>query len=226
MHSGAVAQSGIPRPVQRAKLPPPTDPTEIRQLLRSVMASEQGPPAQQPRQPQLTHSRSWKYERKLEFTIKPDRLCITLDRILCPYLSVDFKKNEKTTSEAVFQVAVSSAIAVYNRYKLKQRRMQGQASAAGQYASQRHFGLVIAGGSYQFWCTTPQLDAQQAWAGCRMSLLFEAKCKAAANVRHLVDWVNEIHRWGLTVHGPECKEDVRHCLQQSDGGQRTALDAA
>ncbi|EOD47335.1 hypothetical protein UCRNP2_5922 [Neofusicoccum parvum UCRNP2] len=87
---------------------------------------------------------------RLYHSFLPAVVSIRQDCILCPYLSVDFKKNEKTTSEAVSQVPVSSAIAVYNRYKLKQRRMQGQASAAGQYAFLRHYGLVIAGGSYQF----------------------------------------------------------------------------
>ena len=31
----------------------------------------------------------------------------------------------------------------------------------------------------------------------------------APNVKHFMDWLNEINRWGLSVHGPACNKDVQ-----------------
>jgi hypothetical protein len=29
----------------------------------------------------------------------------------------------------------------------------------------------------------------------------------------LMQWINEFHRWGLTVHGPACKNEIKICLR-------------
>lgn len=41
------------------------------------------------------------------------------------------------------------------------------------------------------------------------------------NTRVLAEWINEIHRWGVTVHGPACKDEIKVGLQQS--GARTSI---
>ncbi|EKG09384.1 hypothetical protein MPH_13590 [Macrophomina phaseolina MS6] len=147
------------------------------------------------------------------------------NRILCPYLTIEFKKSEKTLSEAVSQVAASSAIALYNRYKLKAGRIKDTTSSwtPEHIAPLRHYGLIIAGRAYQFWCTEPVLDANQSWAGCRMFPLFESDCEERENIRHFIDWINEVHRWGLTVHGPSCEDDIKHRIHRLGGGARTSL---
>lgn len=35
--------------------------------------------------------------------------------------------------------------------------------------------------------------------------------------RELARWINEIHRWGLAVHGLECKDEIK-----GDTGVRTS----
>lgn len=155
-------------------------------------------------------------------------------RVLCPYLSIEFKKNDRTLRQAISQVAVASAIALYNRYNLKLQRMRRTASPAPwdapHVAALRHYGLVMAGRSYQFWCTEPVLGGEgeegAAWNGCRMFLLFESECNQWQEVRKFVDWINEIHRWGLTVYGPDCADDVKHCIQQASKATRTSLPDA
>ncbi|KAF9641746.1 hypothetical protein BFW01_g1729 [Lasiodiplodia theobromae] len=151
-------------------------------------------------------------------------------RLLCPYLSIEFKRNDRTMRQAISQVAVASAIALYNRYNLKLERMRRTASTAPWDARHaavlRHYGLVMAGRSYQFWCTEAVLGEDEAWKGCRMFLLFESECDQRQEVRKFVDWINEIHRWGLTVHGPDCEDDVKHCIQQASKATRTSLPDA
>jgi len=45
-------------------------------------------------------------------------------RAFCPYLTIEFKKDEETLATARYQVAVASAIALYNRYRLKNCALQ------------------------------------------------------------------------------------------------------
>lgn len=43
------------------------------------------------------------------------------------------------------------------------------------------------------------------------------------NVTHFVHWVNEIHRSGLSVHGPSCQKDVHFCIEKRERRVRTSL---
>ena len=42
-----------------------------------------------------------------------------------------------------------------------------------------------------------------------MERVYLGNCLSASSVRNLIDWINETHCWGLTVHGPECQNDIR-----------------
>jgi hypothetical protein len=44
-------------------------------------------------------------------------------------------------------------------------------------------------------------------------------------VEDFIDWVNEIHRWGLAVYGP-CEADVKGCIDHGPSGIRTSSDAS
>ncbi|KAK8912072.1 hypothetical protein VCV18_012607 [Metarhizium anisopliae] len=43
------------------------------------------------------------------------------------------------------------------------------------------------------------------------------------DVQHFIHWVNEIHRWGLSVHGPSCQKDVKFCIEGREQNVRTSL---
>ncbi|KAL1637627.1 hypothetical protein SLS58_009230 [Diplodia intermedia] len=146
-------------------------------------------------------------------------------RFLCPYFSVEFKKNEKTESQAEFQVAAASAIALYNRYRLKCDRIGHTASewTSEHTAALRHYGLVMAGRSYKFFCITAELDGRHSWKGCRMERLFQSTFDRPQAMPRFVNWINEIHLWGLTVHGPGCEDDIKHCIRRADKGIRVSL---
>ncbi|KAF4310444.1 hypothetical protein GTA08_BOTSDO12646 [Botryosphaeria dothidea] len=159
-------------------------------------------------------------------TLVKSFVSVRQNRILCPYLTIEFKKNEKTVSQATVQVAASAAIALYNRYRLKLQRLEATGSVwTDEHRSHlRHYGLVLAGRGYQFWCMEANLDLHDgSWRGCCMFKLLQSECESRANVRHFIDWINEIHHWGLTAHALSCEDDIKHSIQKAGGGARTSL---
>lgn len=42
-----------------------------------------------------------------------------------------------------------------------------------------------------------------------MKRLFGADCIGEYAVRELAHWINEIHRYGLSRHGPSCEKDIK-----------------
>jgi hypothetical protein len=56
-----------------------------------------------------------------------------------------------------------------------------------------------------------------------MYRLVQGTCESCEGVRWFVNWISEIHRWGLTVHGPSCERDIKYCINSSSGGVRTLL---
>ncbi|KAK4994548.1 hypothetical protein LTR66_005437, partial [Elasticomyces elasticus] len=142
-------------------------------------------------------------------------------RILCPYLTIESKKVDSSALKARNQVAAAAAIALYNRWKLKERRLHttGEPRSEKHTSVLRHYGLTFTGNVYEFWCITPNpshasasqtsspppppttLQSSNAptsnWTGCHMRRVQRNACDTIAGVRELVDWINEIHRWGL-----------------------------
>ena len=57
-----------------------------------------------------------------------------------------------------------------------------------------------------------------------MERVYLGACLTASSVRNLIDWINEIHCWGLTVHGPECQNDIKLSLKarESSSGIRVS----
>ncbi|MCJ1359377.1 MAG: hypothetical protein MMC33_009379, partial [Icmadophila ericetorum] len=48
-------------------------------------------------------------------------------------------------------------------------------------------------------------------------------CTQVSGVVNFVDWVNEIHRWGLTIHGPACELDIKISISKASKGIRNSL---
>lgn len=46
------------------------------------------------------------------------------------------------------------------------------------------------------------------WAGCDMATIHSGNCCILTDVEKLMGAVNDIHYWGLEVHGKSCKADV------------------
>lgn len=62
------------------------------------------------------------------------------------------------------------------------------------------------------------------WPGCTTLEVSQGSFTVLAEVRTCILWLNEIHRWGLTVHGPACEKDVKFCLERNLKGGRASLE--
>jgi len=155
------------------------------------------------------------------------------DRITCPYFTIEFKKDGSTIELAQNQVAVAAALALYNRALLKVQRLRltGKKWTQKHTLSIRHYGITLHGPAYTFWCIKLKQQEQGhcvspsawTWPGCEMAEASPGNLLTAANVVHFMHWVNEIHRWGLDVHGPSCQKDVQLCIVKKEKNVRTSL---
>ncbi|KAF2003780.1 hypothetical protein P154DRAFT_572960 [Amniculicola lignicola CBS 123094] len=140
-------------------------------------------------------------------------------RAFCSYLTIEFKKaDDDTIITARHQVATASAIALYNRYllklnaiaavngdknKLEQEKREWHDSDKHQM---RHYGITFTGSTWDLWCTVPK--TLETWTGCIMSKIYSGDCSIHPGPARLVGIVNDIHYWGLHVHGRSCKNDI------------------
>ena len=56
------------------------------------------------------------------------------------------------------------------------------------------------------------------WTGCRVTRIGQGSCLSADELQALVNWVNEIHRWGQGPHAAGVEADVRVCIEEVYGG--------
>ncbi|MCJ1400074.1 hypothetical protein MMC11_003277 [Xylographa trunciseda] len=155
------------------------------------------------------------------------------DRITCPYFTIEFKKDGTTVELAQNQVAVAATVALYNRSLLKVERLKlTKRRWTGKHTSSlRHYGVILHGPVYTFWCIRlkeqgprePIFPHDWNWPGCDMIEATPGNLLTAPNVEHFIHWVNEIHRWGLTVYGPSCQKDIQFCIERREKNVRTSL---
>ena len=75
------------------------------------------------------------------------------------------------------------------------------------------YGMTFGGAFCTVWCIRQVHDeATSQWQGCTVTSVWEGYCTVKTDVADLADWINEIHRWGLSVHWPLCEKDVRTYL--------------
>lgn len=131
-----------------------------------------------------------------------------------PYFTVEFKKDNYAEGGCKSQVAAAASVALYNRYLLRLVRLEKQKLPWTKKLIKvpRHYGLTVKGDEYTIWSITPTLSGYQ-WAGCSMEAIGHGYCTRAPDVHGLIDWINEIHCWGLTSHGPRCENDVKYSMQ-------------
>lgn len=151
------------------------------------------------------------------------------ERILCPYLTIEFKRDDTSLARARYQVAAASALALYTRWTLKDRRLKATGKTWNQKHMRtiKHYGLTFTGEKYEFWCSHPMFNESSpvTWTGCRVFRINQNVCTTLKGVQTFIDRINESHQWGLTVHGPACERDVKLCLHTVPGAERTSLGA-
>ncbi|KAI1733967.1 hypothetical protein F4680DRAFT_439903 [Xylaria scruposa] len=132
-------------------------------------------------------------------------------RGICPYFTVEFKKDNQSIETAGYRVAASSALSLYNRYVLKcnmrEATLQNQADWSEEDKSHlRHYGLTFTGSLWTLYCILPKTFPE--WTGCTMKPVCQGDCLQVDGIELLIELVNDIHHWGLAVHGESCKQDI------------------
>ncbi len=150
------------------------------------------------------------------------------ERFLCPYLTIQFKKEDPQDEEAENQIAIAGSIALYNRFLLKERRLRkkNQDWTDQHLAPVKHYGITFSAEEVGIWCIRPRPplsihDLSHTWTGCVMERVFRSPCTQEARVQMLADWINEIHRWGMTTHADSCQRDLERYMDAM--GVRTSL---
>lgn len=166
-----------------------------------------------------------------------------------PYLTIEFKKNDWKPGVAATQLLTASAIALYNRCELgiQAKRDIGASEDLRHYGMTFEGSQFVV---YVVRPTNPVLDQRaprsgkppadrrgsspddrypdQAghecpqWHGCEMRRLAQGDCTIARDIRRLIGWINEIHRWGITAHAQSVQEDIKICLAE-EGINTSAL---
>ena len=141
-----------------------------------------------------------------------------------PYFTIEFKKDDQESEVALNQLAGASALALYNRFCLRQKRfLQEDTWTTRRTRVLRHYGLTMQGEEYTVWCTRPTLNDDFTWAGCEMEKIGYGKCNRDHDIRELIYWINEIHCWALTKHAPRVEKDIKWKIEarrKEKGGSR------
>ena len=132
-----------------------------------------------------------------------------------PYLTIEFKKDDQDWKVALNQLAAASALALYNRFCLRQKSfVQGETWTRRRTRVLRHYGLAMRGDAYTVWCTTPRLTEDFTWAGCEMKRIGSGSCSRDNDLHELIHWINEIHCWGLIKHAPRVEKDLKRKIEE------------
>ncbi|KAI0102202.1 hypothetical protein GGR51DRAFT_528124 [Nemania sp. FL0031] len=145
---------------------------------------------------------------------------VVQERAFSPYLTIEFKKNNETAITAQNQVAVASAIALYNRWRLKREALQ--ITNDGNWSEEqklqiRHYGITFTGSKWELWFSIPK--TYDNWTGCTMFSMRRGQCSMLDSVGLLLSSINDLHYWGLMVHAKSCKVDIDTIIKGNAGRQ-------
>lgn len=136
--------------------------------------------------------------------------------ITCPYFTVEFKRDGESQSVAIAQVAAAGSLALYNRYQLRKDALTAckRDWNSDDIAPLRHYAITFVGPEFDIWILqVAPVGADGCWTGCTMKKLYGSECTDTHGANDLLSWTNEIHRWGLSKHGPSCEQDIKTVLR-------------
>ncbi|KIX07687.1 uncharacterized protein Z518_02341 [Rhinocladiella mackenziei CBS 650.93] len=127
----------------------------------------------------------------------------------CPYLSIEFKATTDDRRVVRNQMAAAGLISLFNRYQLKlDANIQ---LTPEQLRLVRHYGLTMEKEVWTVWLFDPKIH-NGAWAGCTIRRLEAGTCLDEGDIVGLLQWINEIHRWGLCEYALGCEDDIKQIL--------------
>ena len=151
------------------------------------------------------------------------RAFVVNDCITCPYLFIEVNKDGKDPQTANSQVAAAASLALYNWFELRKNAIQLRTTVSTKISSvddMKTYGITFAGAADDVWCIQPDShEDSQKWVGCSMRHVSKGNCELTSGVEILINWTNEIHRWGLTIHGKSCEADIKTCIAKRMGAR-------
>lgn len=147
-------------------------------------------------------------ETRPEVTVRTHAFC---KRMTSPYLFIEINKLDDENKLVLEKVAMATSIALYNRHRQRlawKHKAPSSAVDSTQLAADlKIFGITGSGQIYKIWCTEPKAG-DSPWRGCTMTQVARYDCSFSHDVAKFSEWLNEIHRWAITVHGQSCKNEL------------------
>ncbi|KAI1124677.1 hypothetical protein F5Y10DRAFT_268826 [Nemania abortiva] len=145
-------------------------------------------------------------------------VAVVQTRAVFPYLTIEFSKDHETASAVQHRIAIASTIALYNRWRLKFAVIGAPEGETSKWTEDlkfqmRHYSITFTGSKWELWYTTPK--AYDWWKGAYVSSMYRGDCSRLDGVELLLNCINDIHYWGMTVHGKSCKADVEAVLNEN-----------
>lgn len=150
---------------------------------------------------------------------------------VCPYLTIEFKRDNESYEIAENQLAVATALVLYNRVCLRCERLQAcnvpeSAWAQKDFDDIKHYSIGLSGSEARFYLATPCLQFDSTpeagvdaiWRGCSLTNFRLIKVTSTDGVLRMRQWVNEIHYWGLGKYSEQFVFDIKGILVQHVGG--------
>lgn len=162
-----------------------------------------------------------------------NRIFVHNKRRLAPYFTVEFKRHIEAAFKARNQVAIAAVLALYNRCLLKIERLKRTRKmwTAKHTGSLRHYGLTLEGSEYYVWGIFLKPEPNDAsvcphawkWPGCSMVCLAHGDLLQTDGPLRLVEWINEIHRYGMGAHLKMVRKDLKMLIELDETDTRTSL---
>ena len=144
--------------------------------------------------------------------------------IICPYFTIELKPDVDANEIAENQIAAAGALALYNRFQMFVQATGGLTLELRdrKFGSVKHYGLKLRAHRYEIYCITPK-HHDYVWQGCTMLGVGVGECLTEVGLKNLIDWINEIHCWGLTDHGPAVVADVKNLMKAANMGHDISI---
>lgn len=153
----------------------------------------------------------------------------------CPYLTIEFKREEHKTSEvAENQLVVFAATALYNRVRLRRDQLlavKGADSMASwtenDFADIKHYGIAFTQTLATFYQAIPKLHTNSdpsnlffregyPWNGMLLRQIALERASLPEGYTTIQKWLNEIHNWGLGDYSEGVQNDIRLSISAKD----------
>ncbi|KAK1771671.1 hypothetical protein QBC33DRAFT_511172 [Phialemonium atrogriseum] len=120
---------------------------------------------------------------------------------MCPYLIIQYCEKDSELDQALEHLVMTGSHALYDRLLLR------KAAAEAKHRSQG-CGPTAVGAEGVISASQHNISNNDSWTGCEVAEVRRGGCRDIASLLQLVDWVNEIHKWGQSAHAAAVKTDL------------------